>query len=220
MVNNAADTLHIDTALLQTWREDGDYDYAREMVQSDSSVSEWILRNIDRLLSAIFGSRTYFDNRTLIWTVISVVLVAAIGYFIYRKRPALFGRSGRQNGTDYEVGEDTIYGIDFAAETEKAMRRQDYREAVRLTYLHCLKDLADGGRINWQPWRTPSDYASEVATQDFRVFSNHFLRVRYGNFEATEELAMEMQRLKADITNGGGHDGKNGSGNAGKGDAQ
>lgn len=87
MIDNAADTLRPDTTLLKTWREDGDYDYAREMMQSDFSLSEWILRHIDRLLSDIFGSRLYYDNRTLIWISIGVVILAAICVFIYRKRP-------------------------------------------------------------------------------------------------------------------------------------
>jgi len=200
MIDNAADTLRPDTTLLKTWREDGDYDYAREMMQSDFSLSEWILRHIDRLLSDIFGSRLYYDNRTLIWISIGVVILAAICVFIYRKRPGLFGSSGRV-ATEYKVGEDTIYGIDFAAETEEAMQRKDYREAVRLTYLHCLKQLTDRGLKDWQPWETPTEYAAEVGTHDFRVFSNHFLRVRYGNFAATEALALEMQRMKDRIVN-------------------
>jgi hypothetical protein len=33
--------------------------------------------------------------------------------------------------------------------------------------------------------------------------TNHFLRVRYGNFEATEELFREMQALQEEIEKGG-----------------
>ena len=37
----------------------------------------------------------------------------------------------------------------------------------------------------------------------FRQLTNHFLRVRYGNFEATEELFRIMQTLQEEIGKGG-----------------
>ena len=50
----------------------------------------------------------------------------------------------------YTVGEDTIYGVDFAERIAYALARTDYREAVRLLYLQTLKQLSDGKRIDWQ----------------------------------------------------------------------
>lgn len=203
MFGNAADTLRADTAMLNAWRADSDYDYAREIVQSDFSLREWIMARIDDFMSALFGSNLYNENRTAIWLTIGFLLLAAIAVYVFRKHPALFGRSGK-TVTNYEVTEDTIYGIDFPAMTDEAMRRQDYREVVRLTYLHALKELSDNGRIDWQPYKTPTQYAREVGTVEFRAFSNHFLRVRYGNFEATRELAEEMMRQRTALTGTGG----------------
>lgn len=200
MLNNVSDTLRIDTAVLEAWRADEDYDYAREMVQSDFSLREWIYMQIDNIFSWIFGSRFYTDNSTFIWCSVGVVFIAAVLAFIYYKKPVLFGTGGK-TVQEYEVTEDTIYGIDFPAKIALAMERCDYREAVRLTYLYALKDLSDAGRIDWQPYKTPSQYITEVGTPEFRTFSNHFLRVRYGNFIATEELAHEMQRLRHTVIN-------------------
>lgn len=204
MLNNVSDTLRIDTAVLNTWRADDNYDYAREMVQSDFSLREWIYMHIDYLFSRIFGSRFYSDNVTFIWCSVGIVLIAAVAAFIYYKKPALFGRGGK-TVQEYEVTEDTIYGIDFPEKIALAMERHDYREAVRLTYLYALKELSDAGRIDWQPYKTPSQYTAEIRISEFRTFSNHFLHVRYGNFSATEELAYEMQRLRIAIMNAGGN---------------
>jgi len=196
MLHNATDTLRIDTAMLNAWRSEPDYDYASEVVQSDFSIGDWISRNIWEALDILFRSPAsfYHDHYQLIWSVVGGLCVAAIAYFVYRKHPALFGGSGTTVRA-YDVVEDTIYGVDFPAEIAAARQRKDWREAVRLVYLYALKKLADSGRIDWQPWKTPAQYAAEVGTADFRLFSNHFLRVRYGNFAATEELAGEMQRL-------------------------
>ena len=64
---------------------------------------------------------------------------------------------------------------------------------MRLLYLQTLKQLSDAERIDWQLYKTPTQYLNEVRLPAFRQLTNHFLRVRYGNFEATEELFPYMQ---------------------------
>ena len=107
-----------------------------------------------------------------------------------------------KNKLPYEVGEDTIYGVDFAGGIADALSH--YREAVRLLYLQTLKRLSDEKRIDWQPYKTPTQYINEVRMPVFRQLTNHFLRVRYGNFEGTEELFNSMKSLQEEIGKGGG----------------
>ena len=109
-----------------------------------------------------------------------------------------------KNKLPYEVEEDTIYGVDFSGGIADALSRSDYREAVRLLYLQTLKRLSDEKRIDWQPYKTPTQYINEVRMPVFRQLTNHFLRVRYGNFEATEELFDSMKSLQEEIGKGGG----------------
>lgn len=114
-------------------------------------------------------------------------------------------RSGKKLA--YHVEEDTIYGIDFEKEISAAMLRNEYREAVRLLYLQTLKQLSDAEKIDWQPYKTPTEYTYELKANalrtPFRELTNRFLRVRYGNFEATEALFHEMQTLQREIMKGG-----------------
>ena len=133
---------------------------------------------------------------------IAVLLLLLIGWFIYKKNPAIFIRS-RKNALPYTVGEDTIYGVDFAKEIASALSRHDYREAVRLLYLQTLKQLSDEKRIDWQLYKTPTQYIYEVRMPAFQRLTHHFLRVRYGNFEATEELFQTMQSLQGEVKKGG-----------------
>lgn len=125
-----------------------------------------------------------------------------IVWFVYRKRPELFMVS-HKNALPYTVEEDTIYGVDFPGGIAEALSRQNYREAVRLLYLQTLKQLSDAERIDWQLYKTPTQYINEVRLPAFRQLTNHFLRVRYGNFEATEELFRTMQTLQEEIGKGG-----------------
>ena len=123
-------------------------------------------------------------------------------YPVYKKRPELFMRS-RKSTLPYTVGEDTIYGVDFAERIADALARTDYREAVRLLYLQTLKQLSDGKRIDWQLYKTPTQYIYGVRLPAFRQMTNHFLRVRYGNFEATETLFHAMRDLQKEVEKGG-----------------
>ena len=42
-------------------------------------------------------------------------------------------------------------------------------------------------------FKTPSQYTREERSPEFRDMTNEFLRVRYGNFDATEITYNEMQ---------------------------
>ena len=66
-----------------------------------------------------------------------------------------------------------------------------------------LKQLSDEKRIDWQLYKTPTQYVYEVRMPAFRQLTNHFLRVRYGNFEATEALFHVMQSLQEEVKKGG-----------------
>ena len=130
------------------------------------------------------------------------LLVGRVGRFfadgclrdLFRDRIALaglFGR-GKNDRLDYEVEEDTIYGIDFDKAIRQALERKDYREAVRLKYLQTLKMLTENGRIDWQLHKTPTQYTYECTDEAFLRMTRHFLRIRYGNFEATPEVYEEL----------------------------
>lgn len=69
--------------------------------------------------------------------------------------------------------------------------------------MQTLKQLSDEKRIDWQLYKTPTQYVYEVRMPAFRQLTNHFLRVRYGNFEATEALFHVMQSLQEEVKKGG-----------------
>ena len=95
----------------------------------------------------------------------------------------------------------------FDAEIRRAIDRKDYREAIRLLYLQTLKLLSDDGRIDWQLYKTPTEYIYEVKQEmlrtPFRNLTHGFLRVRYGNFPASESLFEELAALQTQIRKGG-----------------
>ncbi|MCD8183962.1 MAG: DUF4129 domain-containing protein [Bacteroides sp.] len=202
MIISPADTLVCDTTLVATWQSKPAYDYNRELIAPEINILEGISRWFGEILQKIFGSHFAQQYSDLILICIAILILALVIWFIYKKRPELFMRS-HKSALPYTVGEDTIYGVDFAGGIADALSRRDYLEAVRLLYLQTLKQLSDKGRIDWQLYKTPTQYIYEVRMPAFRQLTNHFLRVRYGNFDATEELFHTMQSLQEEIGKGG-----------------
>lgn len=201
-ITSPADTLVCDTAKIALWQSDPAYDYNRELITTEINIFEWISNQFGGLLRRIFGTRFAEEYSGLILICIAILILLLIVWLVYRKRPELFMRSSK-NALPYTVEEDTIYGVDFPGGIADALSRQDYREAVRLLYLQTLKQLSDAERIDWQLYKTPTQYLNEVKLPAFRQLTNHFLRVRYGNFEATEELFGVMKALQEEIEKGG-----------------
>lgn len=184
--------------MLHTLQHDPQYDYARELAQSDFSIGEWLWGKLAEVLMKLLGSNFYANNERLIWLTIAAVFVAVAGAFVWGRYRHL--RLRREWKAAKEVPEtDTIYGIDFDERIAEALRTADHREAVRLIYLQTLRRLSDTHRIDWQIFKTPTQYTYEVQIQVFRLFTNHFLRVRYGDFAADRSLVDEMGRLQTQI---------------------
>lgn len=201
MINSYADTLIVDSARLAAWRQDDDYAYERELVPSQKSLSEWILNQVERFFDTVFGSNFYHVHASAIWIAVAVVAFLAIGYFLFKRHPELFVRSGGEKSVQYEVTDDTIYGVDFQIEIDKAMERKDYREALRLMYLQTLRILSDNHLLDWQPFKTPTQYVYEWRNLDFRKMTNLFIRIRYGNFDASYEMTVQMSNYQKAVKN-------------------
>ena len=81
---------------------------------------------------------------------------------------------------------EDINAINFDEEIENAIAKGNYRFAVRLLYLKCLKHLSNSGLIDWQIDKTNSAYISELKNQQqqdaFRMLTLQFEYVWYGEF--------------------------------------
>lgn len=127
-----------------------------------------------------------------------------LGWLLWIKRFSLFYGKSHDEALDYEVVEDTIYGVDFDADLREALANKDYRQAVRLLYLQTLLYLQNAGQIDWQPSKTPTQYMRQVSQPAFSQLTGIFIQVRYGNFEASEELFQRMKALQETLMEKGG----------------
>ena len=201
MLQPLSDTLSCDSALLHQYRADEAYNYARELQAPELDWWDWLMSKIGEFLSDLFSIQGKGDFRIVIYIVIALVFIALIAFILYRYQFKLFGRAGKVTNENDE--EDNIYGVDFEAVYAKAMAQKDYYKAVRIVYLRTLRWLSDGNKISWQLYKTPTQYTREYLSVEFERMTTAFMRVRYGNYQASEELVGLLIDLESKIKKGG-----------------
>lgn len=185
------DTLTYNAQQIAAWQESGDYDYNRELVGTQMNLMEWVMRQIGEFLDNLFSGVSY-DLKYSLYLVGALLLVLIIVWIVNKSKPYLFRRDEKSD-LDYTEVEDTIYGIDFEKEIAEAKSRKDWFETVRLIYLDTLRFLSDNGKIDWQPWKPPVQYTTELDDDTLRKMTMQFVKVRYGNYDASEENANDME---------------------------
>lgn len=196
---SGVDTLCCDTAQIHAWQSDAAYDYQRELMDWQPSLWKWLLMQLQELLSSVLGSETAASVTVPLLITLGLAVLLFVVWFIYKTRPSVFQRNQLSNiGT---VEEENIYGIDFDASIRQALVDGDYRQAVRYVYLQTLRHLSDHAKIDWMPQKTPNQYIQEYNKDDFRQLTTLFLRVRYGNFEATPSMYDSVILLQSSIIN-------------------
>lgn len=193
------DTLSVSQSMVDAFTRQAAYDYKRELVHTETNYLDEFLRWLEDLFSNEANAAMDVSWSTVWWLATMTLLVLLLAWWLYRTRFALF--AGRDDGEelDYEVQIDNIHEIDYEERLAAARQRGDHREVCRLLYLQTLKRLADGGLIDWRPFKTPSQYNREVNDPQMRAMTNAFLRVRYGNFDASEQLCAQMQEWQSHV---------------------
>ncbi len=111
----------------------------------------------------------------------------------------LFRRKSASATLPYSEYFEDIHAISFDEELEDAVNKKNYRLAVRLLYLQCLKVLSDQDLINWQPDKTNSAYINELQNHekslDFALLTRQFEYVWYGEFAIDNTIYKQIESL-------------------------
>lgn len=180
------DTLACDTVRIAAFQSNPAYNYERDLLNPDINFLEWIVKWVMSWLDKLLNHPFVQEYSWLFWSLVILVIVGLLTWFIYKRRPELFSHS-RKGTLAYKVEEDTIYGVDFELRITEAFACSDYKKCVRLIYLQTLKELNDEHRLEWQLYKTPSQYVYEVNMPLFKQLTQLFLRVRYGNYDVVSE---------------------------------
>ncbi|AWM33183.1 hypothetical protein DDQ68_10575 [Hymenobacter nivis] len=178
-----------DAARLRGLRSQRDFDYAEAVPH----LSAWDLfwARLWQRVQNWLQQRSY----THFWRWVFYALFVAAGVFVVLKLlqvdlTGVFGRGPRRPPLAYDAAAENIHAVDFPARLAEAEATGNFRLAVRLGYLQLLKQLADGGFIDWQPNKTNHAYLAELPAQgplraDFREITRQFEYVWYGELGLT-----------------------------------
>ena len=192
---SAVDVRHFDQSALKNYRKKPEFNYKE--AAADISWWERFWRWFWDWLGHLFkfgtgkGTVTFW---TVVFKVIQILLlvggVVALIFFIFKAQGinllGIFRKKTTSAPIPYSEFFEDINAINFEDEIENAIAKANYRFAVRLLYLKCLKHLSNAGLIDWQIDKTNSAYISELKNQQqqdaFRMLTLQFEYVWYGEF--------------------------------------
>ena len=182
--------------------ESGDYDYAREEADPPSFLRraiDYLGSGINKFFSA--AARTPLGQVLLYGSGFFLLLVAIIKLFGLKGRD-VFYRNSKNISNDFDYLEENIHTVDFEKLLKEALAKNDFKLAIRVTYLRTLKLLSDRMVVEWEAGKTNYEYLYEIdqptLREPFRTISYHFDYAWYGDFEVNEQnyqLAEEQAQI-------------------------
>lgn len=181
---------------LSEYQQDGQFQYDLPQVEREN-ILERAWRWIQEWYANLVGSGT---TANVIDILFRIALIFAFIYFIIK----IFGvevttvfKPSKAQKLPYQVSEEQLMGIDFEAEIASAIQQKQWRFAVRLTYLHALKLLADAEWLSVKKGKTNRDYLYDLSgrqvEKDFERLSFIFDYTWYGHFEANDVILQEAK---------------------------
>lgn len=192
-----------DAHAVNKFRTDKDFNYTE--AQDDTSL--WT-RFWAWVWDKLFGWLKYTKYGGPILSYI--LIAAAVGLLIYVIAKSLdidpiklWRGEARKVDVPYSESLENIHEISFDDEIEKAIAQNNYRLAVRLLYLKCLKQLSDTQLIQWQIDKTNAAYIYELTDpnqqQTFKLITRQFEYVWYGNFGIDKQAFNNIDTLFQDF---------------------
>ncbi len=140
--------------------------------------------------------REWFRN--LMWFLMIGGFIAVLVWFLassnvklFRKKPVSVSKS------EDNIITENIFGINYSGEIYKAINAENYRLAIRLMYLHLLKDLSETGIIQYKQERTNNDYVMQLYStpyyKSFFQLTRNFEYAWYGQFQIKIEVFKTIQ---------------------------
>jgi len=190
-----------DANALNKFKADKDFNYNGDSTGAEPSLWDrfwsWVWDMITRMFSRIpYGG-------SIVKYVLLTLCIAFLAYVVFKSLgidPIKILQGGaRKTNITYSESLENIHEINFDDEIEKAISQHNYRLAVRLLYLKCLKQLSDTNLIKWEIDKTNSAYIYELTDPEqkeiFGTLTHQFEYVWYGNFAIDKQTFGNINQL-------------------------
>lgn len=200
------DVKQFDAKAINNYHKDKDFNYSGEAVGQPTFWERfwnWLWGKIMQL----FG-KVPFAGPFLKYLLLGLAITLLI-YVIFKSlgidAMQLLRGDAKKLDLPYSESLENIHEMNFDAEIEKAISRHDFRLAVRLLYLKCLKQLSDKELIRWQIDKTNAAYIYEltdpVQKQTFGLLTRQFEFIWYGDFSIDKDTFSKINALFQNFKN-------------------
>jgi hypothetical protein len=142
---------------LEDFRSDKRFQYSSEQEPGSSPISSLFWQKLSEFIRNLFGSGL---GKPLLWLLSIGIALFAISRLMGSSPRSVFYKRSRSITSAIE--EKDLELTDFPALIEAALKRGDYREAVRLRFIKVLKELSDREWIAWTKEKTNRSYVYEL----------------------------------------------------------
>lgn len=197
---------------LNTYRKNPDFNYKTEkaVVTWWDRFWSWVWhqwRNfwdwVGEILQKIFGHASGKNAASIIKYLVIGLLAFMVVYIIFKSLGInllnLFKKKPENGGLLFTESIENIHEINFDEAIESALAIKNYRLAVRLLYLRCLKQLSDNDLIHWKIDKTNTAYLNELTDEDqrqqFSLVTRQFEYIWYGDFPVDGQSFQNINSL-------------------------
>jgi hypothetical protein len=147
----------------------------------------WVAHILERLFGSVkVGKQAASVFKYFILAAGTFLIVYVIFKLIGIDLLKIFRKKQAAQQVPYTEFIENIHEINFDEAIENALLIKNYRLAVRLLYLRCLKQLSDNSMIKWKIEKTNSAYLNEISDAEYRrqfaVVTRQFEYIWYGDF--------------------------------------
>ena len=183
---------------IEALQEDEDFNYTEIEPDKDNwweKFKRWLsdlwFRFWDWLLPDYASSPFWAFIVSILPYLIIGGIVVFIVWLFYRLNPgAKILKSQESPDVFFTEEEEIIKTKDIQKLVQKALENQDYRLAVRYSYLLILKRLSNANFIEYEFEKTNSDYIAEITSENiktqFQKVTTLYDYIWYGSFSVTQ----------------------------------
>lgn len=193
-----------DASQMASYRADPNFQYEEQVLPASwwERLMLW-LRQLWHDLTEAANSGNALDY--ILVGIGAITLVYLVVKLLGMDDGGIFSAKSRRSPLHHAEVDENIHTLDFESELQQAVAQRNYRAAIRLLYLQCLKSLADRELIDWQPAKTNADYLRELQggphAPGFKALTYQYeyswygdFPVGHGHFDAVREVFEQFEQ--------------------------
>jgi|AntDeeMinimDraft_4_1070355.scaffolds.fasta_scaffold03923_3 hypothetical protein len=209
--------VELDRGLLKERRAEGDFDYARHKAPENwwDRFTTWVSTTWNNFWRGIFGTPSGEGIGNVFEIIKYAIIALVVGLIIFLFIKLNPGNTVLKEGETGKVflseDEQIIKEKDIPDLVENALAENNYRLAMRYSYLLILKELDKYHLIEYEAQKTNTDYLAELKpgsiADHFKTITHLYDFTWYGGFSLKrkrfEKARDEVQKIKNELKNRG-----------------